>query len=167
MTDLATPEPLQAGKLGRYIHGSGAHIFTHQRMGITATRGQPNDYQIITYKRLLAVLLPSAIHHGDCVGGDAMAHHHAAIWDGVIAIEVWPPERDTLRAFCTGTVMHDPAPYPVRNQSIVDATHYLVAIPAQEENVSQRSGTWMTVNMAREAKKPRVIIYRDRIEVEK
>jgi hypothetical protein len=87
--------------------------------------------------------------HGDCVGCDEEAHS-IAMELGYI-VHVWPPENSAARAFTTGHFIHAPRPYRVRDQSIVMMSGVLVAAPSGPEDApdQKRSGTWMTIRMAR------------------
>lgn len=87
--------------------------------------------------------------HGDCVGADEEAHFIAM--DLGYIVHVWPPDLSKARAFTTGHFIHAPRPYRVRDQSIVMMSGVLVATPAgpEHDEAQRRSGTWMTVRMAR------------------
>ncbi len=87
--------------------------------------------------------------HGDCVGSDEEAHFIAM--DLGYIVHVWPPDDSSRRAFTTGHFIHAARPYRVRNQSIVMMSGILVATPTgpEEAEDQRRSGTWMTVRMAR------------------
>ena len=97
-------------------------------------------------------------HHGDCIGADEQF--------GILAsntgfkIHLHPPKIDLKRAFSDFNEIEQPRFYRHRNQDIVDAASLLIATPAQVESssLSKRSGTWMTVRMARRVEKPYVII---------
>jgi hypothetical protein len=98
-------------------------------------------------------------HNGDCVGADWRA---ACLWGQVVRGRVHghPPDIDTKRAFYHFDVTEDPKPYRERNSDIVRAAEVMVATPKgfQEET---RSGTWMTIRMARKTDVPRVIVWPD------
>jgi hypothetical protein len=101
-------------------------------------------------------------HHGDCIGADEQFHNLAITHS--FAIHLHPPEIRLKRAWCRLAELHDsesPKPYRERNQDIVNAVDLLIATPAQPEADprSKRSGTWMTIRLARRANKPHVIIY--------
>lgn len=96
------------------------------------------------------------VHHGDCVGWDALAHHLALEHGKLIVVH--PPDNDRWRAFCAEqyrsrfgrVVVLPPRPFLLRNQDLVDAVDELVAGPTQPHEV-MRSGTWATVRYARRA----------------
>lgn len=87
------------------------------------------------------------MHNGDCIGADEQA---ANIWLELGgALHLHPPTNDSKRAFLS--FFDDgspPQPYRERNQAIVDAADRLVACPAGMTE-ELRSGTWMTIRMAR------------------
>jgi len=92
---------------------------------------------------------PVVLHHGDCIGADEEAHELAGGME--IDRHAHPPDKDVKRAFTVAEFSEPPKPYRVRNQDIVDVTKQLVAAPSGAEADQPRSGTWMTVRMARRA----------------
>ena|SRR5262245_14670176 len=142
-------------------------------VGFTGTRNKPTDYQ---EKRLLELFMflqskgATALHHGDCVGADVLAHK-LAIRAGFEVIYIHPPTDGKLRAYCDalgtpikGGVLEAPRPYLTRNRDIVQSSAVLVAVPSRDEIV--RSGTWATVRYARECGMPIYLIFPFRINAE-
>lgn len=130
-------------------------------MGITGTRTMPTASQ----EHMLAKLIKDTrglteLHHGCCLGADAMSHHYALRYG--VPVVIHPPtnaramavlrdERDRLVA----------RTYKQRNQAIVDACDWLVALPKHPEwdERSSASGTWQTIRMARKQGRHITIIY--------
>lgn len=118
-------------------------------VGFTGTRRGLTDPQ----RWMLEVTLSKAaerfeaLHHGDCVGADEVAHQIALKYGMPVVIH--PPENTKLRAWCQRAAkIHDAQPYLERNRSIVRETDWLIACPDTEHEVT-RSGTWSTVRFAR------------------
>jgi hypothetical protein len=135
-------------------------------IGFTGTRNQLSRPQA---KALAQTLERYAnhieLHHGDCIGADALAHTLAkSLGWRVIShpAEVAP----AWRAFMPADEVRAPRPPLERNQDIVDETVWLIACPgADREEI--RSGTWMTVRAARKAGRPITLIWPDgHIDVE-
>lgn len=142
-------------------------------IGFTGTRGKIADYQ---ERRLLELLLAfhddgcTEFHHGDCEGADEKAHD-IALRIGY-RIHIHPPSDPKARAFCHKKpaaphqyVMYPPAPYLVRNRSIVNHSEIMVATPSGPEVM--RSGTWATVRYARQQSKYLYVIYPNSVETER
>lgn len=133
-------------------------------IGFTGTRHGMTDAQKLELRQWLASVAKIAhgpknvvAHHGDCVGADA--EFHEICRELGFYIHVHPPTISTERAYCMGYDVIEPArPYARRNQDIVNATDYDFAAP---ENALGNGGTWMTIGMARRARKPLVIIHTD------
>ena len=83
----------------------------------------------------------STFRHGDCTGGDMIAHHIADALGYSIIIH--PPSDPRHRAWCTGTLLHDPIPYLDRNKVIAQHSDLLLSLPGGPEET--RSGTWSTL----------------------
>jgi len=136
-------------------------------IGFTGTRKSMTMIQKFLVQKLLNeindnhYLVDLWAHHGDCLGADD-EFDTLAIQAG-FAIHLHPPTEPKWRAWRTGTadIVDEELPYRKRNQAIVDAASLLIATPhrAEEDSQSTRSGTWMTIRMAREAGIPHVIIY--------
>lgn len=108
------------------------------------------------------ITTPTEVHHGDCVGVDALVHDLADAL--MLKIVIHPPTDPRRRAFCnrrhvTNRIsIRTPAPYLERNRQMVDEVDHLIAIPGTgQEQV--RSGTWATVRYARKKIKHIVIIW--------
>lgn len=139
----------------------------YSKIGITGTRSGMNEYQ----KDILAKFLESQwqagslFHHGDCVGVDIESAIIA--WSLGYIIVTHPPEKDELRAFYKSGRFIDeerkPLSYFARNRNIVDETDLLIVVPWQAE-WQPKGGTWYTHDYAKKKKKPRLIIYPDRVE---
>lgn len=131
------------------------------RTGVTATQRGLTRLQQHTIEDLLRADTDTEreLHHGDCIGGDALIHDLAELVTGY-RILIHPPSDSRKRAFCIGTSTFEPKPYLDRNHDIVDATERLIAAPKgfMEE---LRSGTWATVRYARRKGKPVIIVYPD------
>lgn len=100
------------------------------------------------------------LNHGDCVGADALAHDIAL--EIGLSVMVYPPIQKKYRAYCTGprVIIHPEASYRYRNTSLVNSGHVLLALP-NKNSESMRSGTWMTVRMARKTGLKIVVCYPD------
>lgn len=95
------------------------------------------------------------LHHGWCIGSDKAAHQLARTLGYLI--HGHPPDITKRRAKnIRADVMDTPEPYKVRNQAIVDACTVLIATPRKGSR-----GTWDTVNRAKAARKPVLIIHED------
>jgi hypothetical protein len=113
-------------------------------VGFTGSRETPTANQVEWLSNLLSNTAISRLHHGDCVGADALAHD-LCLMHGIDVL-IHPPTDDRLRAFCLGNSVA-PKPYLERNKDIVDASVLLIAMPHEPEY--PRSGTWSTVRYAR------------------
>lgn len=94
------------------------------------------------------------LHHGDCVGADAIAHDIAVSLN--IRTVIHPPIKPFKRAFKTGDVVLPMKDYLTRNRDIVNASVILFACPKGPEEL--RSGTWSTIRYAWRINKPIEII---------
>lgn len=144
------PESPRGMGAARLDAGLDAVGFTASRDGITTAQCH-----------VLATELRGAgrFHHGDCVGGDANAHHIAKAL-GIRTVRHPAKVPASLRAFCTSDETREAKPPLARNIDIVDETNRLIACPkgyAEE----QRSGTWATVRYARKIRRPITIIWPD------
>jgi hypothetical protein len=131
-------------------------------VGFAGTQQSPTARQEHTLREILEELysLVNELHHGDCIGADALAHNIAVnLGYGIVQ---HPPLNEAKRAFCTtpDMIIRDPKEYLERNRDIVDETTVLVAIPLQDIELV-RSGTWSTVLYARRLRRPIWIIRRD------
>lgn len=97
------------------------------------------------------------MHNGDCVNAD---HVMAQIWRRIGGkVYGHPPDRDLKRAFFDFDLKDRPFPYKVRDQHIVDRSDLIVGAPRCAEYL--RSGTWMTIRMARKKGIPRILVWPD------
>jgi hypothetical protein len=121
--------------------------------GFTGTREGLTWMQICAVGKLFADLKVSELAHGDSLGADCEAHL-LAVTAG-IPVTLHPPSDFSLRAFCTAKTTHDPKPYLVRDEAIVEACSLLIAAPREAGRWEEalRSGTWATVRRARKAGK--------------
>ena len=138
-------------------------------IAFTGTRHQPTALQIA---RLHLEIVHAKrgdfpqVRHGDCVGADKAFHRLCLVHALVSRIGIHPPVVSTLRAYCADMVVpgkmpeiivHPPQDYLDRNQTMVDNSDMLIAVPeTQEEKL--KSGTWSTVRKARKKGLPIVII---------
>lgn len=134
-------------------------------IGITGTRNGATDAQLVELRELLEHYaaqdamagVRTRLHHGDCIGVDAQAHWIAHGLD--LAIEVHPPADSRHRAYTVGwDILYKERPYMMRNRDIVEACDILIAVPERAQNLSARSGTWATIQMARKNGTPVHII---------
>ena len=119
------------------------------------------EHQCHQFKEHLQTLWTQGfIHfrHGDCVGADALGHQYAS--EVGYSIIIHPPNKSRLRAFCQSHNILPEQEYRERNQAMVNGCDLLLALPNRNKEVN-RSGTWMTVRMARRANLPIVIFYPD------
>lgn len=127
-------------------------------IGVTASRTGLTQQQQHIARNLLRGA--SELHHGDCTGGDADLHAVAREASPGTKIILHPPTDGKHRAWCEGDREEDPLPYRERNTAIVEACDMLVAFPHSMVEL-RRSGTWMTVRIARASKTSIVIVYPD------
>ena len=122
------------------------------KIGITGTREGLAPKQVVS---LFSTMIEMAstfdgveLHHGDCVGADATAHD-LAISLG-LKVVIYPPAKDTARAFKVGIETRAPAPYLARNRALVDEVYVLIVLPKQESRPTAdvRGGTWYTYRYA-------------------
>lgn len=117
-------------------------------LGFTGTREGMDRSQADQFTRLILDLRPSEFHFGDCVGADAGAFGLIRAHLPECKTVAHPPTTDTMRAWCDADIVLHPELYAVRNEYIANACHHLAAAPLEPHEVL-RSGTWMTVRMAR------------------
>jgi hypothetical protein len=87
------------------------------------------------------------MHHGACIGADCDAVVIAYL--KCPKIIAWPgPYKTSLESVLKSTARHGIRPFRARNQCIVDRVQTLYAFP-DEKPMHRKSGTAMTVNMAR------------------
>ena len=126
-----------------------------KHIGFTGTRFLGEDFE--DRKTALRKALVKAwkkgyriLHHGDCIGADALAHE-VAMEVGYDVI-VHPPNNPSNRAFCKadkGAVRWELVkPYLDRNMDIVNASSQMLAMPKVGTTSKSRGGTWHAVNYA-------------------
>ncbi len=129
-------------------------------LGITGSEYGCNEIQYAALASRIRHPSVIEVHHGDCVGVDAIAHEIALAAGKRIVIH--PPSDPRKRAWCAGppgqVTILEPRPYLDRNHDIVVCSDELIAVPIELVEV-KRSGTWATVRYARERAIPIEIIY--------
>lgn len=134
------------------------------RVGFTGSREGMSWRQSKTLERLLPYLDVEEFHHGDCQGADFSAHYIVIREPmlGFKGVVVHPPKERFYRAFCNGAERREEKSYLERDRDIVDECDILIAAPLFKDGTkrAQRSGTWYTVNYARNQGKPVVILTR-------
>lgn len=120
-------------------------------VGFTGSRWGASSEQLVWLEDILSIAIETGVtefHHGDCMGADEAAHKVALNLG--IKIVIHPPDRDILRAFCTGenVEIREPKPYKDRDRDIVHETVALYATPEGPEADYPRSGTWYTIRQA-------------------
>lgn len=135
------------------------------RVGITATRLSivpPQQHALGLALREQRVAGGAQwLHHGDCVGGDALAHDIGAQLGFRIVIH--PPQKHEFRAWCEGDEMRDEKGYWARNRDIVDEVDLLIGCPKAGTSLKdwRTSGTWYTIRYAHERDVPVLLVYSD------
>jgi hypothetical protein len=98
-------------------------------------------------------------HHGDCIGADTQFHDMLLKNNAYIVLH--PPINDKYRAFNVSfNQIRNPKAYGIRDRDIVKECELLIATPRGflEE---LRSGTWMTIRIARKIKRNTYIVFPD------
>ncbi len=134
------------------------------KLGFTGTRDGMTFVQWQAIHDLLKPLTITEFHHGDCIGADEEMHELALRFD-IPKIVVHPPKETKLRAYCQGHVTMPPAPYLQRDLNIVRATDHVLGAPKTKNRVA-RSGTWQTIQYAKEAGNLWRVVFPDGIMVE-
>jgi hypothetical protein len=132
-----------------------------KRIGFTGTRYGMTDAQLerVTLEVDLRARFGIEGHHGDCIGADAQFH-------GVVRrladsrIVLHPPTNQEHRAFCVADETRPQFPYMKRNRNIVDLADLMIAGPCEMQEQA-RGGTWRTVQLARKAKRPLIVVWPD------
>lgn len=130
------------------------------KLGFTGTRDGLTFKQTDTLAHHLLTFMPQELHHGDCVGADAMAHDLTSEHCKQTRIIIHPPASISFRAFKAGHESRDCDEYLERNRHIVDETSLLIATP-KEYSEQHKGGTWFTVRYARLRRRPIYIIWPD------
>lgn len=117
-------------------------------LGFTGSRNGLTPAQKDFILAVINELNPDEVHHGDCVGADALFHQIVRSIDPKIRIVIHPGNIPKLRAHCKGDEVL-PAKDPLeRNRDIVDGCDILLGCPEAKIEV-QRSGTWSTIRYAK------------------
>lgn len=130
----------------------------------TGTRHGMTEAQKETFRRWVRDQRPDAVHHGDCVGADADAHHICQHLRVPLTVIHPAANAGAWRAHCrlehsNGAIMWRDAAAPLaRNKRMVDEGDMLVACPKEDEEVL-RSGTWATMRYASKRGKSMLIIW--------
>lgn len=119
-------------------------------VGTTGSRYPRPESVCQKFRAYLLETGATELHHGDCKGWDAQAHHIAASLG--IKTVAHPPDVSAMRAHCDAEEVRAPLPYLKRNAEIVLSCDALFAAPEGPERL--RSGTWATVRKARNSGKP-------------
>jgi hypothetical protein len=128
-------------------------------IGFTGTQQGMTVEQATAVESLLDVLGKDGaeVHHGDCIGADE--EFHAFCNERGFRIVVHPPIDPAKRAFVKDRSEMWPAyDYRTRNGHIVRHSEVLIATPRLDHE-ERRSGTWMTIRMAKKAGKRILIVY--------
>ncbi len=136
---------------------------TNKTIAMTGTRkiNKLTDVQLENFGNYLALYKTEGFgvfRHGDCVGADEKGHHIAVSLG--YSVRIHPPKDSTYRAFCSSDFVAPELIYKDRNQAMVNNCDMLLALPKGNRE-EQRSGTWMTIRMARRINLPIVIFYPD------
>ena len=113
-------------------------------VGFTASQSGVTSTQLQQLSEAFTTLRFKEFHHGDCIGGDCLAHALVRYFKPHTKIHIHPCNIDSKRAYCYPDRIYDVKRPLVRNQDIVDVCDVLLACPAQPEEIL-RSGTWSTI----------------------
>jgi predicted Rossmann fold nucleotide-binding protein DprA/Smf involved in DNA uptake len=138
-----------------------------ETVGFTGSRHVTADMQEAIKKILLELHPEATVVTGACVGVDSYAAYRAWVLPFMKVHTIVPADHSRLdpywRDHCD-TFEHMPpgTDYRARNERIVELSDRLIAFPehAEDDPRSRRSGTWMTVRIARKAGKPVQVIER-------
>lgn len=135
----------------------------YKHIGITGTRDilyVEDNRQIKLHHMLYSLKVLSEaeyLHHGDCLGVDAMSHDASKELGYKIVIH--PPLTRAHQAFKFGChELRQAQGYKKRNQAIIDASDILIALPKNKNDIDPRSGTSMTINMAKRKGIPIILL---------
>lgn len=130
-------------------------------IGFTGTQVGMTEAQEAGVFAQVAILEPTDVTHGDCVGSDDQFDQIAR--ELGLRRHLRPSTLTAKRAHCIageGDIVHDAKPPLERNRDIVDEVEALIAAP-KETAETVRSGTWSTVRYARKVGKPVYIVWPD------
>lgn len=135
---------------------------TDKEFGFTGTQEDLKPKQQMALSGVIRDLAQNEnyflMYNGDCIGADFTA----ACLARAAGLEVWglPPINPDKRAFFEFDGQETPHDYRTRNQAIVNGSQLLVACP-KEMQEELRSGTWMTIRMARRKGIPICLVWPD------
>jgi len=129
-------------------------------LGITGTRNGMRPKQMLTVRTIVGFLVPTEVHHGDCVGADA-EFHDIVREETKSIIVVHPPTNPKKRAFKQGDFILKEKPFMIRDDDIIDESDLMLATPFQFEEQGRGSGTWAVIRHTRKARKPLIIVWPD------
>lgn len=99
------------------------------------------------------------VNHGDCIGADAEMHKICVSLR--IPMTHYPCDILSQRAYLPGAIeVKSPRPSLQRNHDIVNNSDWIIAAPAEIEEVL-RSGTWATIRYARKRGIPVMLVLPD------
>lgn len=140
-------------------------VLKNKSLGFTGTRTEPTDKQAIALWRLLrrkwVGKFNVIVHHGGCVGADAMMDEYARQhnWGVILHPPIKQDYEATLPIYQRRTELVCKS-YLSRNQDIVTDCDLLLAVPKTTQ-WRARSGTWSTINYARKQGKSIWFVYPD------
>lgn len=132
-----------------------------RKVGITATSGNLTDIQDVVMRCFLAAVRGQGgveFHHGCCVGGDERGTA-VAQWLGyrVIGHPSGLTHEDSRSAIDMSDERRHPRTYRTRDRAIVREVDVLIGLPSSEQPL-RNSGTWFTIQCARECRLPRLVV---------
>lgn len=132
------------------------------KLGFTGTRQMPTDEQkLFIWRNMFDA---TELHHGCCEGSDNAAHVAATPYDS-LTIWLHPPTYQKLMVPLSklitrgGIHVLKAKQYHARNRDIVNACDVLIATPDGPRR--PHSGTWYTIDYAKENKVPVVVCLPD------
>lgn len=133
-------------------------------LATSGTRLGPRIAQGVAFRRFIRRFKPDGFVHGGARGWDTIAHHAVCAFYDDVSFEVFPATEDgsvwNNIGWPGNTYKHEPLPALERNQLIIEAGHWLLAVPAQDRE-EERSGTWHTIRCARARGVPVYVILSD------
>lgn len=138
------------------------HCGTYERVGVTGARSGLTAQQEPKLTQALTILRDGRgamdLHHGDCVGADALAAEIAE--DLGYRVVSHPPVKDQFRANQFSHEVREPTGYRARDRQIVDEVELLIALPNCYLPIPG-SGTWYTIGYAQSVGRPLLYIWPD------
>jgi len=136
--------------------GGVVHVgFTGTRHGMT----EPQRAAVMALLRELAAHGPLVGHHGDCIGSDGEFHDLCRELHGRVVIHPGP-DTDPDHAGKVADERVEALTHMKRNKQLVLAATAVIATPF-EMTEQELGGTWKTIGMARKARRPLAIVFRD------